>query len=156
MDRHPVGVTRPLASVGFLTLTHAVNPRSSLHSGSDENAKVLRDRIEEGLVPILQKQEEPRKRKAQARELELLNLQKMATAKRSSRLAGKAEQQKQEQQAEELAELRARSAVVVEKWYSEGVLKMGERWADWEERLREGEILIRRREAAKKREEGLV
>jgi len=64
--------------------------------------------------------------------------------------------QRQEQQATEVAELRARSARVVERWYELGVLDMGERWADWEERLREAEILVRRKEAARKREEGAV
>lgn len=59
-------------------------------------------------------------------------------------------------QATELAELRTRSAIVVEKWYEGGVLGMGERWTDWEERLREVEILVRRREAVKRREEGTM
>lgn len=66
-------------------------------------------------------------------------------------------QTKQAEQAREVAELRARSARVVEQWYEEGVLGMGEKWAGWEERLREGEILVRRREAREKREkEGVV
>ena len=63
---------------------------------------------------------------------------------------------KQEAQLQELAELRAKSAKAVEIWYEGGVLGMGERWAEWEERLRDAEISVRRREAAKKREEGLV
>ncbi|EMC94078.1 hypothetical protein BAUCODRAFT_52590, partial [Baudoinia panamericana UAMH 10762] len=63
---------------------------------------------------------------------------------------------RQHQQARELAELRQRSALAVEKWYEVGVLEMGENWADWEERVREVEILVRRREAAKRREEGAV
>jgi len=63
---------------------------------------------------------------------------------------------RQDQQARELAELRARSAMVVERWYEMGVLEMGENWADWEERVREAEILVRRKEAAKKREQGVV
>lgn len=63
---------------------------------------------------------------------------------------------KQEQQAREFAELRARSARVVEKWYEGGVLQMGERWAEWEERVRDVEIAVRRREAARRREEGMV
>ncbi|KAI7311148.1 hypothetical protein KC340_g10266 [Hortaea werneckii] len=62
-------------------------------------------------------------------------------------------QTKQHDQAQELADLRSRSAQAVEKWYTGGVLDMGERWADWEERVREVEILVRRREAAKRREE---
>ena len=60
---------------------------------------------------------------------------------------------KQTEQARQFAELRGRSAKIVEKWYEQGVLDMGENWADWEERLRDAEILVRRREAAKKREE---
>ncbi|KAJ8603939.1 hypothetical protein MRB53_042006 [Persea americana] len=63
-------------------------------------------------------------------------------------------EERQELQAQRVAELRARSAAVVEKWYEVGVLDMGERWADWEERLRDCEILVRRKEAAKKREDG--
>ncbi len=59
-------------------------------------------------------------------------------------------------QAKEVAELRARSAKVVEAWYEGGVLGMDDQWAEWEERLRDAEILVRRREAARKREEGLV
>lgn len=63
---------------------------------------------------------------------------------------------KQDSQASELADLRLRSAKVVESWYESGVLGMGERWADWEERLRAVEIAVRRREAAKKRDEAPV
>ncbi|KAK4544664.1 hypothetical protein LTR36_003913 [Oleoguttula mirabilis] len=68
---------------------------------------------------------------------------------------GKA-QAKQTQQAREFAELRGRSARVVEQWYRVGVLEMGDQWAEWEERVREAEILVRRREAARRREEGMV
>ncbi len=59
-------------------------------------------------------------------------------------------------QAKEFAELRARSAQAVENWYEGGVLGMGEQWAEWEERLRDAEILVRRREAAKWREDGTI
>ncbi|CAJ2513427.1 Uu.00g015460.m01.CDS01 [Anthostomella pinea] len=67
----------------------------------DENEKILRGAVEEHLLPILEKQEESRKRKALQREKEMLSLEKMAHAKRSSRLAGKIEQQKQQEQAKE-------------------------------------------------------
>lgn len=63
---------------------------------------------------------------------------------------------KQEEQAKELAELRSRSAAAVERWYETGVLGMSERWAEWEERMRDVEIVVRRLEAVKKREEELV
>ncbi|RMY65267.1 hypothetical protein D0862_15283 [Hortaea werneckii] len=62
-------------------------------------------------------------------------------------------QTKQHEQAQELADLRSRSALAVENWYTGGVMAMGERWADWEERVREVEILVRRREATRRREE---
>jgi hypothetical protein len=63
---------------------------------------------------------------------------------------------RQQQQASELAELRSRSAAAVERWYESGVLGMAERWAEWEERMRDVEIVVRRLEAMKKREEELV
>lgn len=63
---------------------------------------------------------------------------------------------RQEQQAKELAELRSRSAAAVERWYETGVLGMAERWAEWEERMRDVEIIVRRLEATKKRQEELV
>ncbi|KAF2215434.1 hypothetical protein CERZMDRAFT_36218 [Cercospora zeae-maydis SCOH1-5] len=62
---------------------------------------------------------------------------------------------KQTEQAREFAELRLRSTRLLENWYKVGVLEMGEKWTDWEERLRDCEILVRRKEAAKKREEGV-
>lgn len=63
---------------------------------------------------------------------------------------------RQDQQAAEVAELRARSARAVEQWYQMGVLDMSERWAEWEGRVRDVEILVRRNEAVKRREEGIV
>ena len=63
---------------------------------------------------------------------------------------------RQQQQANELADLRSRSAAAVERWYESGVLGMAERWAEWEERMRDVEIVVRRLETMKKREEELV
>lgn len=88
---------------------------STIQKTRDENEKVLRDRIEESLVPILSKHEESRKRKIWARQKELLNLEKMANAKRSSRLAGKAEQQKLEEQAREEEQRRRVEEAVAHK-----------------------------------------
>ncbi|KAI1375539.1 hypothetical protein F4677DRAFT_109364 [Hypoxylon crocopeplum] len=70
----------------------------TIRKSRDENEKTLRTTIENHLLPILEKQDESRKRKALQREKELLNLEKMAHAKRSSRLANKAEQQRMEKQ----------------------------------------------------------
>lgn len=74
---------------------HVIN---GFQKSRDENEKILRKQLEKHLIPILEKQEESRKRKAEKRERELANLAKMANAKRSSRLAGKIEQQKQEEE----------------------------------------------------------
>lgn len=63
---------------------------------------------------------------------------------------------RQDEQARELAELRLRSATAIEQWYTAGIMDMGERWAEWEERVRDVEILVRRMEAAKRREAGTV
>jgi hypothetical protein len=71
---------------------------STILKSKDANEKTLRDQIQDHLLPILEKQEESRKRKQLQREKELLNLEKMAYAKRSSRIAGKMEQQKMEEQ----------------------------------------------------------
>ncbi|KAM0322821.1 hypothetical protein ACHAQA_009162 [Verticillium albo-atrum] len=74
---------------------------ASFHKTRDENEKVLKAQLEDHLLPILEKQEESKKRKALQREKELLNLSKMVNAKRSSRLASKHEQQVAEDQARE-------------------------------------------------------
>ncbi|GAP90287.1 putative PHD-finger domain-containing protein [Rosellinia necatrix] len=81
---------------------------AAIRKTRDDNERILRSTIEEHLLPILEKQEESRKRKALQKEKELLNLEKMAHAKRSSRIAGKAEQQKLQQQAREDEERRQR------------------------------------------------
>ncbi|TDZ37598.1 hypothetical protein C8035_v008060 [Colletotrichum spinosum] len=74
---------------------------TSFRKTKDDNEKVLRDQLQNHLLPILEKQEESRKRKEMQREKELLNLAKMANAKRSSRIASKVEQQKQDEKVRE-------------------------------------------------------
>ncbi|PKS07863.1 hypothetical protein jhhlp_006471 [Lomentospora prolificans] len=84
-----------------VTLNEVNRFLQSLEGTRDENEKILRAQIRTHLVPILQRDEESRKKKVLQRERELLNLAKMANAKRSSRIARKAEQQKREAQAQE-------------------------------------------------------
>jgi hypothetical protein len=55
----------------------------------------------------------------------------------------------------EVAELRARSAAVVRRWYAEKVLGAGEGWADLENRVQRGERMVRRA-AARREEEEIV
>lgn len=80
-----------------ITLAETRKFIESISKTKDPNEKILRSQIEEHMLPLLEKQEESRKRKMLQREKELLALEKMATAKRSSRLAGRAEQQKHEE-----------------------------------------------------------
>ncbi|KAF4584238.1 phd finger domain-containing protein [Ophiocordyceps camponoti-floridani] len=78
----------------------------------DENEKILRRQLQTHLVPILEKMEEAQKRKQAQKERELLNMAKMANAKRSSRIAGKVEKRKLEEQAKE-DELKERQSEVM-------------------------------------------
>jgi hypothetical protein len=104
--------------------------------------KVLRAQLQDHLVPILERQEESKKRKQQQRERELLALEKMAHAKRSSRLAHKLEHQKAEEQARE-EERRMREEDERARKEEQKRLKMERererRTASREQRLRERE-----------------
>ncbi|KAH0173718.1 hypothetical protein KCU67_g1139, partial [Aureobasidium melanogenum] len=73
----------------------------SLRRSRDPNEKALVKRINEQIMPTLEKRVEAQRQKMLKKQRELENLQKMATAKRSSRLAGKAEQRKAEEEAAE-------------------------------------------------------
>ncbi|KAK4682071.1 hypothetical protein QC764_113930 [Podospora pseudoanserina] len=81
------------------TLSEVRDFISSLEKTKDPNEKILRNQIQAHLLPILEQQEESRRRKQLQREKELLNLEKMAHAKRSSRIAGKLEHRKEEERA---------------------------------------------------------
>ncbi|KAI0387274.1 hypothetical protein F5Y04DRAFT_239823 [Hypomontagnella monticulosa] len=109
----------------------------------DENEKVLKSTVEEHLLPILERQEESRKRKALQREKELLNLEKMAHAKRSSRLANKAEQQRLDQQAKEEEQKRRAEEITARKEAQKRAKMEKERdnrMMSREQRLREREV----------------
>ncbi|KAJ9157768.1 Reticulocyte-binding protein 2 a [Pleurostoma richardsiae] len=121
----------------------------SIRKTNDENQRILRDRIQDHLVPILEKQEESRKRKIQQRERELLNLEKMAHAKRSSRIASKLEHERMEEQAREEARKRAEEEAVARK-EEQKRLKM-ERERD--NRLMSREKRLREREARRRQHE---
>lgn len=115
----------------------------------DENEKILKDQLAEHLLPILEKQEESRKRKELQRERELANLAKMANAKRSSRIAHKMELQKQEDQAkaEERQRREAEAAARLEE------KKDFERKLDRDQRLFSREKRLQEREARRHQHE---
>lgn len=115
---------------------------ASIEKSRDPNEKILRNRITEDLLPLLEKQEEARKRKAAQKERELLNLEKLATAKRSSRIAGKLELQRQEEEARE-AERRRQAELAMAKKEQEKWMKLEKeresRMMTREQRLKERE-----------------
>ncbi|KAK2742698.1 hypothetical protein FQN57_005153 [Myotisia sp. PD_48] len=72
----------------------------------DPNERVLHERLVEQVLPVIEKVEEAQQKKTLRREKELINLQKLATAKRSSRIAGKMNRERQEAQLAEEARKR--------------------------------------------------
>jgi hypothetical protein len=58
----------------------------------------------------------------------------------------------QERQLRQVAELRERSARIVERWVGEGVVGSGEAWAEMEARVRDAEKDVRRAERRKREE----
>jgi hypothetical protein len=79
---------------------------SAIFRSRDPNEKILRTRIEENVLPILEKRAESIRQKKLKKIRELENLSKLATAKRSGRLADKAEKEKQERDEREAEEKR--------------------------------------------------
>lgn len=78
----------------------------SIRKSRNQDEKNLYQSIEEDIIPELSKVAEAQARKEARKMKELETLQKLATAKRSSRLSAKADKQKEAQQAEEEARKR--------------------------------------------------
>lgn len=87
----------------------------SIQKTKDPDEQILRDRITDDVLPVIEKLEEAQQKKIARREKELLNLQKLASAKRSSRIAGKHEKERQEQEAAEEARKRQAELVAARK-----------------------------------------
>lgn len=73
---------------------------SSIRKSRDPNEKILYKRLEEEVIPVMEglAEEQARKQARKAKELE--NLQKLATAKRSSRISARVEKQKEVEELE--------------------------------------------------------
>ena len=116
---------------------------ASIEKSRDPNEKILCKEVKSQLLPLLEKQEEARKRKAAQKERELMNLEKLATAKRSSRIAGKMEHQKQEDEARE-AERKKHADLAMAKKEQEKWTKLEKeresRMMTREQRLKEREV----------------
>jgi hypothetical protein len=81
---------------------------STIFRSRDTNEKQLRQNIEADVLPILEKRAEAIRQKQLKKQRELENLQKMTGAKRSSRLAVKADREKEEREAREAEEKKQR------------------------------------------------
>lgn len=67
----------------------------SIRKSRDPNEKTLHKNIVDNVIPLLEKRAERQRQKILRRQRELENLERMATAKRSSRLADKHEKQRE-------------------------------------------------------------
>jgi hypothetical protein len=81
---------------------------ATIFRSRDTNEKQLRQNIEADVLPILEKRAEAIRQKQLRKQRELENLQKMTGAKRSSRLAVKADREKEEREAREAEEKKQR------------------------------------------------
>lgn len=86
-----------------VTLAEYQDFMETIRKSKDPDEKYLRKQIEDHVLPLLEKAEEAQQRKRQKREKELLNMQLLAGAKRSSRIAAKEEREKAEREAAEAA-----------------------------------------------------
>jgi len=73
----------------------------SLKKSKDPDEKALRERLIDEVIPIIEGAEEKQRRKMERREKELVILEKLASAKRSSRIADKQERERREHDAAE-------------------------------------------------------
>jgi hypothetical protein len=95
----------------------------TIQKSRDPDEKVLYKRITSDVLPIIEKRAEAQERKAAARRRELENLEKMATAKRSTRISARVDKQKEAQEAEE-AERKKKSDLIMAKKEQERQEKM--------------------------------
>lgn len=89
-----------------VTLTEYNAFLDTIRKSKDADDKYLRGQIEEHILPLLEKAEEAQQRKRIKREKELLQMQMLAGAKRSSRLAAKEEKERADREAAQAARKR--------------------------------------------------
>ncbi|KAL8907076.1 MAG: hypothetical protein Q9207_001617 [Kuettlingeria erythrocarpa] len=78
----------------------------SIKKSRDPDEKALYKRVSEDVIPIIEKDEESKQRRQARKERELMNMEKLATAKRSSRLASKFETERIHREAAEVEQKR--------------------------------------------------
>ncbi|OAX83578.1 hypothetical protein ACJ72_02056 [Emergomyces africanus] len=87
----------------------------TIKKSKDPNEEFLRDQLVENVIPVIEKVEESHRRKMERRERELINMQRMANAKRSSRIASKQDRERQEMEAAEEARKREAERIMAIK-----------------------------------------
>ena len=126
-----------------VTLDEMNNFLRTIEKSRDLNEKTLRKQIIDQLLLLVEKEDEARKRKVAQKERELLNAEKLATAKRSSRIAGRLEQQRQEEEVREAERKRQQDLAMAKKEQ--------EKWTNLEKeresRMMTREQRVREREA---------
>lgn len=108
-----------------ITLGEYQDYLASIQKSRDQDEKYLHKRITDDILPVIEKAEESQLRKKQKQERELMNIQKLATAKRSSRLEAKQEREREEREAAE-AERKRKADLVAAKQDHEKQKKMDE------------------------------
>lgn len=73
----------------------------TIRKSKNMDEKDLHTRITEDVLPVIEKAEEAQQRKIARRERELMTLQKLATAKRSGRIASKMDKEREDREAAE-------------------------------------------------------
>lgn len=125
-----------------ITLAQYQEFLGTIERSKDEDEKGLHARITTEVLPVIEKAEESQLRRMARKQKELISMQKLATAKRSSRLASKMEKEREEQEALE-AERRRKADLLEAKKDQERQKKMEEaresRMMTREQRLKERE-----------------
>ncbi|KAI4686472.1 uncharacterized protein J4E84_005752 [Alternaria hordeiaustralica] len=115
---------------------------SSIRKSRDPNEKVLYKRLQEDVMPVMEGLAEEQAKKQARKMKELENMQKLATAKRSSRISSRLEKQKEVEEAE-AAERKRQEELAMAKAEQEKQKKMEEaqdsRRMTREQRLKERE-----------------
>ncbi|ORY13759.1 hypothetical protein BCR34DRAFT_480526 [Clohesyomyces aquaticus] len=125
-----------------ITLDDYQEYMNSIRRSRDPNEKALFERIEEDVIPVIQAAAEEQAKKEARRLKELEVLQKLASAKRSSRISSRLEKQKEQEEAAE-AERRRHAELAMAQAEQEKQRQMEEaresRMMTREQRLKERE-----------------
>ncbi|KAK5694380.1 hypothetical protein LTR17_024861 [Elasticomyces elasticus] len=122
-DDESYGFTSTTWSLMAITLEEYDDFLASIFRSRDPNEKLLHKRITDDVRPIIEQREEKLRQKALKKIREMQVVEKIATAKRSSRLAGRYEKEKEERdkrEEEERKERELRMAHESERRIAEG------------------------------------